>query len=221
MLKSLRPWMGLLLSAGLWTGCTVLVDPGHVPKPDLTVDLADPVLNRRRVFVVGTLTSASAAETVRQLLHLDAQSSEPIDLFLMTPGGDLKAAFAVEHAFQMIRSKVNTVALGECNSGGAVLLAAGTGERRAFPDSVIVVHGMVPKNHPPARYTELTQEAYTDFWHRCARLPESWLPLPQGRVFVLSAREALEYGLIDRIEARPDGTNAVPSATSPETSAGR
>jgi len=117
----------------------------------------------------------------------------------MTPGGDLKAVFAVVNTLEMIQSKVETYALGECNSGGAALLAAGTGEQLAFQDSTIVIHGLEMKRRPPARYVELTQEAYTAFWRQHAHLPEDWLPVPPGKLFILSAQEALDYGVIDRI----------------------
>jgi ATP-dependent protease ClpP protease subunit len=94
---------------------------------------------------------------------------------------------------------VNTVALGDCNSSGAVLLAAGTGKRRAYHDSVIVIHGMEINGKVPRRYIDLSQESYADFWRRRARLPESWLPLPLGKVIFLTPEEAVEYGVIDEI----------------------
>lgn len=193
----------LAIAALALTGCTIVHNPAPSSRPAVVrLDPADPVLAQRRIFVVGDLTNLSAEETIRQLLVLDARSPEPIDLYLMTPGGDLKAAFAIVHVFETMRSLVNTWALGECNSGGAMLLAAGTGERRAFEDSTVLVHGMEYHGRPPAKYTESTQAAYTAFWRRRARLPEAWLPLPPGKLFVLTASEALEYGVIDRVLPR-------------------
>ncbi|HRI13403.1 MAG TPA: ATP-dependent Clp protease proteolytic subunit [Verrucomicrobiota bacterium] len=197
-------YIATLLGVVASQGCSVLITPGTEPAQTVQTDFSDPVLNQRRILVVGNITDTAAAETIRQLFFLDAQNSQPIDLYLMTPGGDLKAAFAIEHAFQLTRSPINTHALGECNSSGAVLLAAGTGHRQAFHDSTIVIHGMVVKNDPPVRYVELTQESYTAFWRRHAKLPESWLPVPPGKTFVLSAQQALDYGVIDSIIARPE-----------------
>jgi len=200
-------WCGLaaVLAASLFQGCTVLVNPGSAPQPEARTDFSDPVLNQRRVLVVGNITEATGAEAIRQLLFLDAQSDEPIDLYLMTPGGDLKVAFAIMHTFGTMRSRVNTCALGECNSAGAVLLAAGTGLRKAFPDSIVVIHGMGVSRNPPAQYVELTQASYTAFWRCRTRLPDSWLPIPQGGLHFLTAQQALDYGVIDRIMARPTG----------------
>jgi membrane-bound ClpP family serine protease len=188
-----------LLAASALTGCTILVESHKAPDRQPALELSDGVLNQRRVFVAGDITEASAAETIRQLMFLDEKGSQPITLYLMTPGGDLKAAFAVEHAISLMRAPVNTCAIGECNSAGALLLAAGTGERTAFADSTLVVHGMVLKNKPPKKYVESAQDAYTAFWRQHARLPESWLPIPLGAVLVVPAKEALEYRIIDRI----------------------
>ncbi len=187
--------------AALFQGCAFRLEPGYESFDPPAIDLSDPVLNQRRIFVTGNISEASAADTIRQLLHLDVQNQETISLYLMTPGGDLKAVLAVVNTIRMLQSKVDTYALGECNSGGAVLLAAGTGKRFAFPDSTIVIHGMEMARKPPARYVELTQEAYTAFWRQHARLPEDWLPLPFGELFFLTAREALDYGVVDQIIA--------------------
>jgi ATP-dependent protease ClpP protease subunit len=111
---------------------------------------------------------------------------------------------------ELMRSRVNTCALGECNSAGAVLLAAGTGLRQAFPDSIVAIHGMGISRNPPAKYVELTQASYTAFWRRRTRLPGAWLPLPQGGLHFLTAQQALDYGVIDGIVVRP--TRAKPGA---------
>jgi ATP-dependent Clp protease protease subunit len=210
-MKCIRYSVAALLASGVFQGCTILVDPGAMQRAEARIDFSDPVLNQRRILIVGKVTEATAAETIRQLLFLDAQNNQPIDVYLMTPGGDLKAAFAVEHLLQMIRSPVNTYALGECNSGGAVLLAAGTGRRKAFADSMIVVHGMVVKGQPPTRAVELFQESYTAFWRRQARLPQEWLPVPPGKIFILTPEQARCFGVIDEIIEVPK-TKAEPGS---------
>lgn len=193
----------LLFALGTLAGCTILIEPHRATESRAALDLSDAVLNQRRVFVAGGITEENAAETIRQLMFLDAQTNQANTLYLMTPGGDLKAAFAVVHAMRLLQSPVNTCAIGECNSAGVVLLTAGTGERTAFPDSTLVLHGMQLKNKPPTKYVQSTQDAYTGFWRAHARLPESWLPIPFGKVFVVTASEALEYGMIDRVLKAP------------------
>ena len=140
--------------------------------------------------------------TIQKLLYLDAQSPLPIDLYLQTPGGEIMHAMAIERTMRLMKAPVNTYALYECNSGGALLLAAGTGKRRAFADAIIVVHGIVFDRKPMRELVERVQDSYSDFWRKRARLPESWLPLPLGSIHILPAKEALDYGLIDEIVSR-------------------
>jgi ATP-dependent Clp protease protease subunit len=171
-------------------------------RPEDRIDFADPVLQHRQLLLFGDIDQDAAKRIVQELLFLDNQSHEPIDLYLMTPGGDLKSAFAIEHVIRTIQSKVNTYALSECNSGGAMLLAAGTGTRRAFRGAIIVLHGMSVHGRFPAGMVDNLQDGYTKFWQAHAKLPSSWLPLPHDITHVLTAEQALQYGVVDAIVER-------------------
>jgi ATP-dependent Clp protease protease subunit len=168
-------------------------------QADVRVDFTDPVLNSRQILLFGAIDQRAAELTIQKLLFLDGRSHDPIDLYLQTPGGDMKYAFAIEETMRLIHSPVNTYALSECNSGGAMLLAAGTGKRRAFHGAVIVVHGLMFHGKAPAEYVDKIQDAYTDFWRKRSHLPQSWLPLPFGTDHFLSVEQALEYGIVDEI----------------------
>jgi ATP-dependent Clp protease protease subunit len=202
----MRTFVALLLvaaSATLLPGCctskpTHPFQSGH-QQTDARVDFSDPLLARRQILLFGLIDQRTAQETIQKLLYLDAKSHDPIELFLHTPGGEMKHAMAIEQTMRLLRSPVSTYALSECNSGGALLLAAGTGQRRAFRGAVIVVHGLRSHGKPPPELTKLMQDSYAQFWRRRARLPDSWLPLPPGILHFLSAEQALEYGLVDEI----------------------
>ncbi|MCC7373972.1 MAG: ATP-dependent Clp protease proteolytic subunit [Verrucomicrobiales bacterium] len=184
------------------SGCTIVRAPraDSAPSPDQVESLSrQQALDQRRILIFGNLTVEVAERVIEDLFYLDAKSDQPIGLFLMTPGGDLKAAFAIDNALQLVRSPVNTVALAECNSAGAMLLAAGTGKRTAFRGATITIHGMLIKGKPPAEFIELTQSYYTEFWKRRTHLPNDWLPIPRGRTHFLTAELALKYGLIDEL----------------------
>ena len=172
------------------------------PHADARVDFTDPVLNRRQILQFGTIDQRAAELTIQKLLFLDGKSHDPIDLYLQTPGGEFKCAMAIEQTMRLLKSPVNTYALSECNSGGAMLLAAGTGKRRAFHGAVVVLHGLKISGKPPPGFAEQLQDAYTHFWHQRSRLPEPWLPLPPGVIHVLSAEQALEYGVVDEVVER-------------------
>lgn len=206
-MKHLLFLLAILLLVGTFQGCTVLLQPspGDAALSRSSIDFADPVLNERRILLFGDISERAAEETIQKLFYLDEQKEAPIDLYLMTPGGELKAAMSIENAMRLIRSRVNTYALSECNSGGAMLLAAGTGERVAFRGAIIVMHGIKVVNGPPPKeYFNGVQAYYTAFWQQRARLPAQWLPIPPNALHFLTAEQALEYGLIDKIiDRRP------------------
>lgn len=190
----------------LLQGCSTPQQAAETGKPcsqaDVRVDFSDPVLNSRQILLFGAIDQQTAEIAIQKLLFLDDKGHDPIDLFLETPGGDMKYAWAIYQTMRLVRSPVNTYALSECNSGGAMLLAAGTGKRHAFHGAVIVIHGLksgVGADRPPAAFVADLQDSYTDFWRKCAKLPESWLPLPFDSLHILTAEQALEYGIVDDI----------------------
>lgn len=184
----------------LLSGCAIYYNDNTASRTEQhRLDYTDPVLNHRQILLIGEIDEDMAHDTIQKLLYLDNKGQEPIDLFLQTPGGELKSAFAIEQVIKLLRSKVNTYALSECSSGGAFLLAAGTGQRAAFSDALIIVHGMVVKGKPPEKMKNILQDYYTAFWKRRTHLPAGWLPIPPGKLIFLTAQEALKYGLVDKI----------------------
>lgn len=168
-------------------------------QSDSRVNFDDPLLNTRKIFLFGPIDQQATEVAIQKLLFLDSKGHDQIDLFLQTPGGDMNYGWAIQRTMSLIRSPVNTYALAECNSAGAMLLAAGTGKRRACHGAVIVIHGLAPQGNPPNAYVTAVQDSYTDFWRKRSKLPPSWPPLPLGSVHVLSAEQALEYGIVDEI----------------------
>lgn len=193
----------VVVLGALLQGCST---PQRMAEPEMTisqaeprVDFTDPVLNKRQILLFGPIDQRAAESAIQKLLFLDGKSHAPIDLYLQTPGGDMKGAFAIEEVMRLVHSPINTYALSECNSGGTMLLAAGTGKRRVFHGAWIVMHGIVVHGPAPPEVTERIQDAYTDFWRKRARLPQSWLPLPFGSIRVFSAEQAVEYGIADEV----------------------
>jgi ATP-dependent protease ClpP protease subunit len=181
------------ITAAVSFGCSQSpsVNPAPAMPADARVDFADPVLNSRQILLFGEIDQSAGERVIQKLLFLDGKSHEPIDLFLQTPGGDMKASLAIERIMRLIHSPVNTYALSECNSGGAYLLAAGTGKRRTFRGTLIVIHGLNIRDTPPPGAAEMLQDTYTRFWREKSRLPDTWLPIPFNSYRVMSAEEAL------------------------------
>jgi ATP-dependent Clp protease protease subunit len=196
--------LAVAVLGALLQGCYYTPQRTHQPErmisqADARVDFSDPVLNRRQILLFGKIDQRAAELTIQKLLFLDGKSPDPIDLYLQTPGGEMKSTMAIQQTMGLLKCPVNTYALSECISGGAVLLAAGTGKRRAFHGAVIIVHGLTFQGKPPSEFTERIQDAYTQFWRKRSRLPDSWLPLPFGIEHILSAEQALQYGIVDEI----------------------
>src|SRR5687768_10950720 len=101
----------------LSTGCvtTAPLPPVKVntSPAEVRVDFTDALLNRRQVLLIGPLDERSAEILIQKLLYLNGKGHDPIDLYLQTPGGDLKSAMSVYHVMQMLDVKVNTYALSE------------------------------------------------------------------------------------------------------------
>jgi ATP-dependent Clp protease protease subunit len=191
-----------LVSSGCHTPHRTNLPEKPVAQAEARVDFTDPVLNQRRILLFGRIDQRAAELTIQKLLYLDGKSHEPIDLYLQTPGDEKQESLVVEGVLRSLKSPVNTWTVTGCNSGGALLLASGTGKRRAFRGAVIMIHGLTWRGKPPLEYTKPIQDDYTQLWRKRARLPEAWLPLPFGVMHILSAEQALQYGVVDEIIER-------------------
>jgi ATP-dependent Clp protease protease subunit len=111
-------------------------------------------LKRRRVFMQTpfypswmkqddglSIETGWADGIVRNILWLDANSAEPIELWLNTPGGEIDEMWAIYDAMRTAGSLVHTVAIGNVSSAGCLVLAGGTGTRYAFPNASFMWHG--------------------------------------------------------------------------------
>jgi ATP-dependent Clp protease protease subunit len=168
-------------------------------QSEVRVDLSDPVLNERKIFLFGRIDQRAAEATIHKLFYLDGKSHDPIDLYIESPGDTAQESLKIEHVVRILKSSVNTWTLTGCNSGGALLLASGTGKRRTFRGAVIMLHGLTWHGNPPPEYSKPIQDDYMQLWRKRARLPDAWLPFPFGVIHILSAEQALEYGIVDEV----------------------
>ena len=170
-------------------------------------DPADPLLSNREILITYQINEITVKELVYKLYYLDANGSRPINLYLMTTGGWLDAAFAIIDAMHSIKAPVNTIAIGGCSSAGAMILAAGTGKRRAFSNTVIMVHSTLGKSKKPFSSDVADRERVVRFWQSAARLPKEWFPFIREKEYFLSAAQAFEYGIIDEVIESEIGSN--------------
>ncbi|OAV88796.1 Clp protease [Puccinia triticina 1-1 BBBD Race 1] len=104
-------------------------------------DIFSRLLRERVIFVGGEINDADANLIVAQLLYLEAESPDPIELYINSPGGSVTAGLAIYDTMQYIRSSVHTICIGQACSMGSILLGAGAkGFRKALPNSTIMIH---------------------------------------------------------------------------------
>lgn len=164
------------------------------------VDFSCPLLARRIIVVTGEINELTSAWVCQKLLFLDAvDASAPIDLYLKTFGGWQADAFAIVDVMQRISAPVNTWAMGDCSSSGAMILVAGTGVRRALPHALIMVHVVEESGDENYSYERASRLRFESFLKRFTRLPKSFYPMVEEKEYYFDAEEALASGLVDEV----------------------
>ena len=167
----------------------------------------------RILFLGSEVNDAIANSLVAQMLYLDSEdNSKPIYLYINSPGGSVTAGLAIYDTIQYVKSDVVTICVGLAASMGAFLLAAGTkGKRLALPHSRIMIHqplGGTSQRQASdieieareiLRIKDMLNQSLADM---CGQTLEK-VTKDTDRDYFLSAAEAMEYGLIDRVIAHP------------------
>ena len=168
----------------------------------------------RILFLGGEVNDGVANALVAQMLYLDSEdSSKPIYLYINSPGGSVTAGLAIYDTIQYVKSEVVTICVGLAASMGAFLLAAGTkGKRVALPHSRIMIHqplGGTSRRQASdieieareiLRMKEMLNRSLADMSGQSFEKIEK----DTDRDYFLSAEEAKEYGLIDRVISHPN-----------------
>jgi ATP-dependent Clp protease protease subunit len=188
----------------------------HIPqiieqtgRGDRFYDIYSRLLKDRIVFVDGEIYDETADLVVAQLLFLESQDPEKdIHLYINSPGGTVTAGLAVYDTIQYLRPNVQTICLGQAASMGALLLGCGThGKRAALPSSRILIHQ--PWGGVSGQAVDISIQARELI--RVKKLIVNYFAAHTGRAvdtvekeldYYMSAEEALEYGLIDKILKR-------------------
>ena len=168
----------------------------------------------RILFLGSEVNDGIANSLVAQMLYLDSEdSSKPIYLYINSPGGSVTAGLAIYDTIQYVKSEVVTICVGLAASMGAFLLAAGTkGKRVALPHSRIMIHqplGGTSRRQASdieieareiLRMKEMLNRSLADMSGQSFEKIEK----DTDRDYFLSADEAKEYGLIDRVISHPN-----------------
>ena len=173
-------------------------------------DIFSRLLEDRIIFLSGGIDSTIASIVIAQLIYLEAKDpTKDIYLYINSPGGSVNDGLAIIDTMNYIKCDVNTICIGSAMSMGALILSSGTkGKRFALPNSEIMIHQVLIPGGVGGQATEF--EILTNNLLKHKALLNKMLSDNSGQPYekvcadterdhYLSAEEALEYGLIDKI----------------------
>jgi ATP-dependent Clp protease, protease subunit len=172
------------------------------------IDIEDRLFRERIIFLTEEVTDGLANAIVAYLLYLDSEdSSKPIYLYINSPGGSVTAGMAMYDTMQTIKSEVVTICVGLAASMGAFLLAAGTrGKRMALPHARIMIHqplggarGQASDIEIEAKEILRMRASLNNLLAQHTGKSIEQIQKDTDRDYFLSAQQAMEYGLIDKV----------------------
>ncbi|MBA5604046.1 ATP-dependent Clp endopeptidase proteolytic subunit ClpP [Duganella sp. LX20W] len=177
-------------------------------RGERSYDIYSRLLKERVVFMVGPVNDQMANLIVAQLLFLESENPDKdISLYINSPGGSVSAGLAIFDTMQFIKPDVSTLCTGMAASMGAFLLAAGAkGKRFSLPNSRIMIHQPSGGSQGQASDIEIQAKEILYLRHRLNSILAErtgqtieQIAKDTDRDRFLSAEEATEYGLIDKV----------------------
>jgi len=171
-------------------------------------DIYSRLLNERVVFLGMEVDADIGNLVVAQLLHLESEDpGKDISLYINSPGGDVYAGLAIYNTVRFIKPDVQTFCFGSAMSMAAVLLAGGAkGKRMALPNAKILIHQVSSGFHGQATDIEIHAREIIEMRKRLDQIlaehtgrPLDDVARDTERDYFMSAEEAREYGIIDRV----------------------
>ncbi|MBA4603280.1 ATP-dependent Clp endopeptidase proteolytic subunit ClpP [Thermoactinomyces mirandus] len=177
-------------------------------RGERSYDIYSRLLKDRIILLGSPVTDEVANLIVAQLLFLEAEDPEKdIHLYINSPGGSITAGMAIFDAMQYVKPDVSTICVGLAASMGAFLLASGKkGKRFALPNSEVMIHQPLGGAQGQATDIEIRAKRILRTRDRINRLLAEFTGQPLEKIqrdtdrdFFMSAEEALNYGLVDKI----------------------
>ena len=171
-------------------------------------DIYSRLLRERIIFLGSPIDDGVANTVIAQLLFLDSEASDKdIKLYINSPGGMVTAGLAIYDTMQFVKSDVSTICVGVAASMAATLLAAGAkGKRLALPNSEVMLHQVMGGAEGQASDIKIRAEHILKLHSRLNGILAKHtgqtmekIEKDSDRDFYMSAQEALEYGLVDKI----------------------
>ncbi len=171
-------------------------------------DIYSRLLKERVIFLVGPIEDHMSNLVVAQLLFLESESADKdIHLYINSPGGTVNSGLAIYDTMQFVKPDVNTVCVGQAASMGALILAGGAKDKRmALPHARMMIHqpmggaqGQASDIDIQAREILRLRERLNEIMVKHTGKSMKTINRDTDRDYFMDTKEALEYGLIDKI----------------------
>lgn len=167
------------------------------------------LLEHRAIFISEGVNSAVAKRVVANLLWLDAEAQKPITLYVNSPGGEVNSGFAIYDTMRFIKSEVKVINAGLCASIATIInIAVKRGNRLSLPNTRFLIHQPLIMGQIYGQASDLeihaneiikTRNKINELLAEACKQPLEKVAKDTIRDYWMTAEEALEYGLIDRI----------------------
>lgn len=180
----------------------------QTPQGERSYDIYSRLLKDRIIFIGEEIDERVASAVVAQLLFLEAEDPDKdICIYINSPGGSVSAGMAIYDTMQYIKPEISTIAIGMAASMGAFLLQAGTkGKRYALPNAEIMIHQPLGGTQGQAEDIRIHAEHILSIRSKLNAIiaentgrPVEEVAKDTDRDNYMSAEEAVEYGLIDKV----------------------
>lgn len=172
--------------------------------------IQEKLLQERKVFLWGEVNDRSAREVIERLFYLELlDSGKEITFYINTPGGSITAGMSIYDTIKLIRSPVTIIVTGMAASMGSILLcAAEQGRRYLYPHARVLLHqpllsgqmvGPATDLHIQAQEMEKLRHESNQILAKASGQPLSKIQADTDRDFYLTAEEAIQYGLADKV----------------------
>jgi ATP-dependent Clp protease protease subunit len=171
-------------------------------------DIYSRLLRERVVFLVGPVNDVTANLVVAQLLFLESENPDKdIHFYINSPGGSVTSGLSIYDTMQFIKPDVSTLCIGQAASMGAFLLTAGAkGKRYCLPNSRVMIHqpsagfqGQASDIEIHAKEILFTKQRLNEMMAKHTGQPIERIERDSDRDNFLSAKEAMDYGIIDKV----------------------
>ena len=199
------------------TNYTIQIVIEQTSRGERSFDIYSRLLKERIIFLGTPIDDGVANVVMAQLLHLESEDPDrDISIYINSPGGSFTALTAIYDTMQFVKPEIQTICMGQAASAAAVLLAAGTkGKRLALEHARVLIHQ--PSGGGEGQSSDIEIQAREIL--RMRDLLEQMLGRHTGRDVeairkdierdkILTAREAVEYGIVDEVVSTRKGTGA-------------